>query len=104
MKSWVRLDTPFPSTGGEDDLPDLPEPDVQFMTSGTKPKDFTEAGIQGVVMNPVYAGIGELPPLASVKQWGAAFRRVIEQGSPERFLVNLLFLLRSTLGFPKGEN
>ena len=95
---------PWDSAGSEDDLPDLPEPDVEFMTSGTKPEDFTEAGIKGILMNPVYAGIGEFPPLVSDEQWVAACRRVIEQGSPEQFLVNLLFLLRSTLGFPKNEN
>ncbi len=35
------------SDQGDDDLPELPTPDVEFMSSGTDPADFTEAGIKG---------------------------------------------------------
>ena len=83
---------------GDQDLPQLPEPNVESMASGTKPEDFTEAGIKGIVMNPVYAGIGEFPALVSDRQWVAACKLVMEQDTPEQFLVNLLFLLRSTFG------
>ena len=44
---------PFGNTK-DDDLPDLPEPNVEFITSDMKPEDFTEAGIKGMLMNPAY--------------------------------------------------
>jgi hypothetical protein len=93
----------FPWGNGNGNLPDLPEPDVEFVEGGTKPEDFTEAGIKGIVMNPVYAGIGKFPPLVDDKQWVAACKRVMEQDSPEQFLVNLLYLLRATFGSPGEE-
>ena len=88
-----------PSQDDDDaDLPDLPKPDVEFVVHGTKPGQFTAAGIKGIVMNPVYAGIGEYPPLMSDKQWIAACKKILEEDSPEQFLVNLLFILRATFG------
>ena len=89
---------PWDSAPNEDDLPDLPEPDVEFLTSDQLPDHWTEAGIKGIVMNPVYAGVGGFPPYISDKQWVAACKRVMEQDSPEQFLVNLLFVLRKTFG------
>jgi len=83
----------------DEDLPDLPEPDVGFVTSGTDPADFTEAGLKGIAMNPAYAGIGEFPPMVSEKQWVASCKEIMERDTPEQFLVNLLFLLRSMLGY-----
>ena len=67
--------------------------------SGTRPEDFTEAGIKGICMNPAYAGIADFLPLISDKQWVAACKKIMEQDSPEQFLVNLLYLLRSILGY-----
>ncbi len=90
---------PWNNAFGEDDLPDLPAPDVEFVTSGTQPGEFTEAGIKGICMNPAYAGAGEFPPIIDDRQWVAACKRIMEQDTPEQFLVNLLFLLRSTLGY-----
>lgn len=82
----------------DEDLPDLPARNVEFVTSGTDPTDFTEAGIKGIAMNPAYAGFGEIPPMVSEKQWVAACKKIMEQDTPEQFLVNLLFLLRSMFG------
>jgi len=83
----------------DEDLPELPEPDVEFITSGTKPQEFSDAGIKGMLMNPAYAGIADFPPLVSDKQWINSAKKIMKQDSPEQFLVNLLFLLRSTLGY-----
>ena len=83
----------------DNDLPDLREPDVEFVTGGTDSADFTEAGIKGIAMNPAYAGFGEFPPMVSEKQWVASCKTIMEQDTPEQFLVNLLFLLRSMLGY-----
>jgi hypothetical protein len=46
------------------------------------------------ICNPIYAGIPPYPPLVSDEEWIAAARRVIEQEGPERFLTNMLYLLR----------
>jgi hypothetical protein len=89
---------PWDSAANEDEFPDLPEPDVEFMTGDQRPDHWTGAGVKGIVMNPVYAGVGGFPPYVSDKQWVAACKRVMEQDSPEQFLVNLLFVLRKTFG------
>ena len=88
----------FPPNGDGHTLPDLPVPDVEFIPSGTPSSEFTEAGIKGMFMNPVYAGVAQFPALVNDKQWVAECRKILEQDGPEQFLVNMLFLLRETLG------
>ena len=87
---------PWPSNG--DPTQELPQPTVEFARSGNSPDELTPAQIKGMVMNPVCAGLGPFPPLVSDGQWIGACRRVLEEDSPEQFLVNLLFVLRQTLG------
>jgi len=89
---------PWDSAANEDEFPDLPEPDVEFLTGDQQPDHWTEAGVKGMLVNPVYAGVGGFPPYISDKQWVAACKRLMAQDSPEQFLVNLLFVLRKTLG------
>ena len=89
---------PF-SDSPDEDLPELPEPDVEFATGGMEATDFTEAEIKGILMNPAYTGFGEFPALVSEKQWVSACKKIMENDTPEQFLVNLLFLLRSMLGY-----
>jgi hypothetical protein len=80
------------------DLSDLPEPDVEFVVSGTRPEDSTAAGVKGIIMNPIYAGVAQFAPNVTDKEWVAACRTVIEEDGSEQFLVNMLALLRSTFG------
>jgi hypothetical protein len=80
------------------DLPDLPEPDVEFMATGTRPEDITAAGVKGLTMNPIYADVGQFTPSVTDKEWVAACRTIIEGDGSEQFLVNMLALLRSTFG------
>ena len=82
----------------DDDLPDLPKPDVEFVASGTKPEDITAAGAKGITMNPIYAGVAQFPPTVTDKDWVAACKTIIEEDGSEQFLVNMLALLRSTFG------
>ena len=84
-------------------LPDLPEPDVEFATCDMQAGEFTGAGIKGILMNPIYARVGKFPAIVSEKQWVAACKEIMAEESPEQFLVNLLFLLRSTFGRTGGE-
>ena len=45
--------------------------------------------LEGICMNPAYVGIADFPQLISAKQWVAACKKIMEQDSPEQFLVNL---------------
>ena len=82
----------------DDDLSDLTEPDVEFVIAGTKPADITAAGIKGITMNPIYAGVAQFPPSVTDKRWVASCKRGFEEDGPEQFLVNMLALLRTTFG------
>ena len=75
----------------------LPRPNVRFRTSG-ETEEFTAEDIRGMVCNPVYAGMGPYPALIPDDQWVAAATVAIENEGPEQFLVNLLYVLRQTLG------
>ena len=61
----------------DDGLPDLPEPDVEFVVAGTRPEDITAAGVKGIIMNPIYAGVAQFPPNVTDKEWVAACRTII---------------------------
>jgi len=84
---------------GGDGSPSLPEPNVEVACSGTPPDELTPEAIHGMLMNPIYAGVGPFPPLVSDAQWVAACRRILQEtDSVDQFLVNLLFVLRESLG------
>jgi hypothetical protein len=81
-----------------DNIPnELPQPNVEFVTSGTPTSAMTEAGIRGILVNPLNAGAGPFPALVSDAQWVAACKQLLQQDTPEQFLVNLLFMLRRSL-------
>lgn len=82
----------------DDGLPDLPEPDVEFIASGTSPEDVTAAGVKGVSMNPIYAGVAQFPASVTDREWVTTCETIIEEDGPEQFLVNMLALLRTTFG------
>jgi hypothetical protein len=75
----------------------LPRPNVEWVRSGTPNTDMTEAGVRGILVNPLNAGAGPFPPLVSDGEWVAACKLLLEQDTPEQFLVNLLFILRQSL-------
>ena len=76
----------------------LPKPNVHVPRAGMDPRNFGEAGIKGMVINPIYAGVGEYPRMIPDEQWVRAVKKVLEEDGAEQFLVNLLHVLRSTLG------
>ena len=75
----------------------LPKPNVQFRASG-ETGEFIPAEVRGMVCNPVYAGMGPYPALIPDEQWVAAATVAIENEGVEQFLVNMLYMLRQTLG------
>src|SRR5271163_401041 len=76
----------------------LPRPTVALLRAGEDPSTLGEAGIKGMLMNPLNAGVGGYPRLVTDAQWIAAAKKVLEQDGTEQFLVNLLHVLRSALG------
>jgi hypothetical protein len=76
----------------------LPKPNVYVPRAGEDPRNLGAAGIKGMVINPIYTGVSEYPRMISDEQWVSAAKKVLEEDGAEQFLVNLLHVLRSTLG------
>jgi hypothetical protein len=90
-----------PSGGGAEDggrRRPLPRPNVSLPEHGDDPSKFGAAGLKGMVMNPIYAGVGDYPMMIPEDQWVAAARQVLHEDGPDQFLVNLLYVLRRTFG------
>jgi hypothetical protein len=50
--------------------------------------------VKGILVNPIYAGVGLYPRLVEDAAWVGACARLIEEEGAEQFLVNLLYVLR----------
>lgn len=86
----------------------LPKPDVRVPTSdGPKGGTWTEADVKGMVMSPIYAGVGPYPRLMPEELWVRAnaklLKETLETQSVEQYLVNLLYVLRENLGCNNPE-
>ena len=73
---------------------DLPEPNVT--TIPPDDGEITNELIEGIMCNPIYAGIGPYPPLVTEAQWMTAAKRYAEEHGLEQFLVNVIFVLRQS--------
>jgi len=56
------------SEGNADHSP-LPTPNVTVAKSGTPVHELTPEDIRGVVVNPIYAGVGPFPRLVEDEAW-----------------------------------
>jgi hypothetical protein len=74
----------------------LPKPNVVVARSGTPPHEWTEEAVRGMVINPIYAGVGPFPRMVEDDAWVHACARVIEEEGAEQFLGNLLCVLRES--------
>ena len=83
--------------GGNGSKQPLPAPNVVVARSGTPLEQLSSAAIKGILVNPIYAGVGPFPRLVEDEAWVRACARLIEEEGPEQFLVNLLFVLRECL-------
>jgi len=72
----------------------LPKPNVVEARSGTPLHEMTPEAIKGLLLNPIYAGVGPYPSLVEDNQWVHACKKMIEEDGAEQFLVNLLYVLR----------
>ena len=82
----------WPEGNGSDEP--LPAPNVVVPRAGTPPEQLSPEAVQGILVNPIYTGVGPFPRLVEDAAWVRACAKLIEQEGPQQFLVNLLYVLR----------
>ena len=90
------VNCPGPEGKGRGDP--LREPNGGVARPGTPPHEMTPEAIKGLLLNPIYAGVGPYPPLVEDNQWVHACKKMIEEDGAQQFLVNLLYVLRECFG------
>jgi len=75
----------------------LPAPNVVVARSGTPPDELSPEAVKGILVNPIYAGLGPFPRLVQDDAWVRGCARMIEEDGAEQVLVNLLYVLRECL-------
>ena len=86
------LDSIWPGSNGDNKPP--PAPNVIVARSGTSPEQLSAEAVRGILVNPIYTGIGPFPRLVEDAAWVRACAKLIEEEGPQQFLVNLLYVLR----------
>jgi hypothetical protein len=79
------------SNGGNNPLP---TPNVVVARAGTPLRELSPEAVKGILVNPIYTGIGPFPRLVEDAVWVRACAKLIEEEGAEQFLVNLLHVLR----------
>ena len=72
----------------------LPTPNVVVVRSGTPPEQLSPEAVKGILVNPIYTGVGPFPRLVEDAAWVRVCAKLIEEEGTEQFLVNLLYVLR----------
>jgi hypothetical protein len=72
----------------------LPAPNVVVARAGARLAELSPEAVKGILVNPIYAGVGPFPRLVEDAAWARACARLIAEEGPEQFLVNLLYVLR----------
>jgi hypothetical protein len=72
----------------------LPAPNVVVTRAGTPLDELSPEAVKGILVNPIYAGLGPFPRLVEDAAWVRACAKLIEEEGPQQFLVNLLYVLR----------
>jgi hypothetical protein len=75
----------------------LPAANVIVPRSGTPPQQLSPEAVKGILVNPIYTGVGPFPRLVEDAAWVRACARLIEEEGADQFLVNLLHVLRECL-------
>jgi hypothetical protein len=81
----------------------LPAPNVVVAKSGTPLDELSPEAIKGILVNPIYTGVGPYPRLVQDVAWVRACANLVEEEGAEQFLVNLLHALRECLGDGSAE-
>ena len=82
---------------GDGNQSPLPAPNVVVAMSGTPMHELTPEAIKGILVNPIYTGVGPFPRMIEDEAWVRACSKLIEDEGADQFLVNLLFVLRECL-------
>jgi hypothetical protein len=72
----------------------LPAPNVVVARAGATPAQLSPKAIKGILVNPIYTGVGPFPRLVEDVAWVRACAKLIEEEGADQFLVNLLYVLR----------
>src|SRR5262245_58276782 len=91
----LMVDSIWPDSNGG--YPPLPAPNVVVAWSGTPMHELSPAALKGILVNPIYTGMGPFPRVVSGHAWVRACTKLIEEEGTEQFLVNLLHVLRDSL-------
>jgi hypothetical protein len=76
----------------------LPVPNVVVANPLDQP---SPDAIRGILINPIYSGIGPFPRLVEDATWVRACVKLIAEEGADQFLVNLLYVLRECF---RGES
>jgi hypothetical protein len=88
----MMLDSIWPeSNGGHKPLP---AKNVVVARAGTPIDQLSPEAVKGILVNPIYAGVGPFPRLVEDAAWVRACAKLIEVEGADQFLVNLLYVLR----------
>ena len=72
----------------------LPAPNVVVARAGTPTHELSPEAVKGILVNPIYAGVGPFPRLVEDAAWVRTCAKLIQEEGAEQFLVNLLYVLR----------
>ena len=81
----------------------LPAPNVVVTRAGARLEELPPEAVKGILVNPLYTGIGPFPRLVRDEAWVRACAKLIGEDGAEQFLVNLLYVLRECLSEDTGQ-
>ena len=87
------LDSIWPENNGGDEP--LPAPNVAVARAGTPTDQLPPEAVKGILVNPIYTGVGPFPRLVQDEAWVRSCAKLIEEEGAQQFLVNLLYVLRA---------
>ena len=79
--------------GNGSDRP-LPAPNVVVTRAGAPVHELPPEAVKGILVNPIYTGVGPFPRLVEDAAWLRACAKLIAEEGADQFLVNLLYVLR----------
>lgn len=94
--------SPTPKKFKRPDNAPLPKPNVEFAAAGDS-GEMTPKKVRGMIANPVYAGVGPYPALIEEEEWVRSAAKMIKDEGADQFLVNMLYVLRQSLGTGTSE-
>jgi hypothetical protein len=72
----------------------LPAPNVVVARAGMPPDQLSPEAVKGILVNPIYTGVGPFPRRVEDAAWVRTCAKLIEEEGVDQFLVNLLHVLR----------